>query len=329
MTEIKKVAILDTLRIAFQRETEAFNYYTKAAQKAPFRETRVLLLQMAEEERKHRYFITREIQKIRDLLSGDGGVEAIEGGDIHYTLPTKVEYSRLTITPGVDAAVLTYPAELVGGDYIDSIELLRDGNIPASGILLCDVMGHTMQATELKAAIKTEFGQMREDWIQGKKSIDMNDPASVMKNLNQKLAPGCLDRGQFITSFYAILDPSNKIMQYASAGHEPPILIRANGDYYHMDETNLILCAAENTDYETFQVPIESKDVLVFFSDGITEACNNQEEMFERQCLYQTVQKNQKADSREITESILQRLKKFLGDLPMTDDFTLAVFKIK
>jgi sigma-B regulation protein RsbU (phosphoserine phosphatase) len=147
--------------------------------------------------------------------------------------------------------------------------------------------------------------------------------------VNRKLVPGCLDQGQFVTSLYAILDPSDKKLRYASAGHEPPILVRADGEYFHIEDTNLILCAVEDTGYETFQAPFASDDVLVFFSDGITEACNIREEMFERLCLYQTVQKFQKRDSRKIVSHIIRRLKNFLNNEPMTDDFTLAVFKMK
>jgi serine phosphatase RsbU (regulator of sigma subunit) len=91
-------------------------------------------------------------------------MDVIDGTDIRYTLPDEIEYNRLNITPGVDSAVVSLPAELVGGDYIDSIELFRDGNLPATGILLCDVMGHTLAATELKTTIKILFGQMRESW---------------------------------------------------------------------------------------------------------------------------------------------------------------------
>ena len=123
MDSIRKKVLLDALHVARKRETEAFNFYQKALHKAPFSETRALLMQLAEEERRHRYFIQQEIEKIDKLLRIESGESYIDDKTIEFEIPQEIPFMRLQSIPGIDLAAVSMPSELIGGDYLDTIIL--------------------------------------------------------------------------------------------------------------------------------------------------------------------------------------------------------------
>ena len=328
MDRIKKNRMLHLLETALQREIDAFNYYMKAGSKAHDPETESVLIQLAEEERKHQYFLNREIQKIDHLLSEEKGDRFIDTEDVQYPIPDSPEFKRLHSIRSVEMAAVSLPVELLGGDYVDTLVLDRADQEPALGIFLYDVMGHGLEATHIKALGKQAFGELREAWSSGDKSVDMTSPGRVMEELNRRVAAYCQEAGRFITSFYGIIDTTANTLIYTSAGHEPPILIKESGEYIHLSETNLLLGAAKDVTYTETTVSVGRGDILILFSDGITEATNRGGKMWERDRLRQTVQKMSKASSRDIIGHIFKTLKSFLKGQPITDEFTLVVMKV-
>ena len=328
MYKEKKKSIINVLKEALKHETQAFNYYYKASKKVAFPETESLLIQLAEEERKHRLFIIEELNRIDGLMSQKTDDSFDADRDVQYPLSANITLKRLPTSPGVDFAALSLPAEFLGGDYIDTITLNRGEQPPALGVLLYDVMGHGLEATQLKALAKKTFGLLRETWAQGQSLTDFNRPEQVITNLNRKLINECQNCNRFVSAFYGVLDTEEKTLTYTSAGHEPPILVKANGEYIHLRETELLLGIDENLVYSGVSIPIDVGDVLVLYSDGITEACNSQDEMFERERLRKVIQKGQRGSASEIMQQIINVLHDFLDGESMTDEFTLAVMKV-
>ena len=328
MDERKKKAIIDILTEALRRETQAFNYYTKARSKVVFPETGSMLIQLAEEERKHRTFLIKEIQKIENLLSGEGEEGFVDEEEVRFPIPENPDLKRAQTVPTIDLTAVSLPMEMLGGDYLDTIVLERTGHPPALGVFLYDVMGHGVEATHVKALGKQAFGQLRELWVEGKTPVDMTSPWEVMEELNRKVIDECQSTGKFITTFYGVFDPVEKALVYTSAGHEPPVFIKRGGKYVDLEETELLLGVDENVSYTNVTVPIEPGDVFALFSDGITEATNKRGKMFERAGLRRAVENAWKESSAEIIRRLLDTLREFLKGEPITDEFTLVVMKV-
>ena len=328
MDPVKKKALLDALEIAYKRETDAFNFYQKALHKAPYPETRAMLQQLAEEERKHRYFIRQELEKIDKFLRKETEESYIDDQDIRFEIPDQIPFMRLQSVPGVDLTALSLPSELIGGDYLDTIRLKNPDGSLSLGIFLYDVMGHGMDSTQLKASARTVFGKLREAWGKGASKVNIAKPAEVMTALNQDLFPKCQECGRFITAFYGVINLEKKSLTFTSAGHEPPILIHAIGRYSPIEDTDLLLGADVSVVYSEFTVPIKIGDVIALFSDGMTEAGHPDEGMFNRHSLCQSVLMNKRQSSQGIVNEVMTALKKFLKGAPLTDDCSLAVMKI-
>ena len=326
--EIAKTrAILDVLQLALKKETDAYNDYLKASQKAAMPETVSLLKQLADEELKHQVFVNREIQRIQNLTDVETQ-DVIEDEHVRFSLPDPVEFKRLVGIAGVDLAAVSLPTEFLGGDFVDAVQL--EGSHPgqALGLVITDVMGHGIGATHLKAEAGSVFRHLVQMYSEGDHASDLTSPAGVMAILNTRLTELCQASRRFMTAFYGVIDPARGIMRYVSAGHEPPLLIRQNGDYCHLDETGLLIGAMADVDYRDVVVPIASGDVIALFSDGITEACNSQGVMFGRKRLKHVVQKHTDQMAAEIVLRIVEAIRAYIGDEPVTDEFTLAVVKI-
>lgn len=156
----------------------------------------------------------------------------------------------------------------------------------------------------------------------------MNRPEEVVQFINRDIVDVCVSCGHFITAFYTVIDPAQKKMLYTSAGHEPPLLIKEGGSYRHLDKTQLLMGVDKNVDYVSVRVSINSDDVIVLFSDGITEAADAEQRMFERERLRDSVKKSRAYSAKEIVHHVFQDLRDFLQGSPLTDDFTLAVMKV-
>ena len=325
---IYKSTIIEVLKEALRRETEAFNYYTIEGEKADIPEVTSLFRQLAEEERRHRHFIAKEIQRIDTLLEAKNDEVFLREEEVRYPIPDEIDFKRVHSLPNIDIAAVSLPTELLGGDFLDTIRLEREDGSFTLGVFIFDVMGHGMKSMYIKALTKKIFGQFFEHWIEDHSGVDMMKPHLVMTALNKELSNDCQSAGIFITSFYGVIDPKEKVMTYTSAGHEPPILVKRQGEYIHFDITELIIGADKDVEYHEEKVPIAPGDTLILYSDGITEVCDDRGEMFEREGLVKAVQKAYTASAKEIGNQIFRSLRSHAQGGSITDDFSMAVLKI-
>jgi len=329
MTAINKKAILEVMQEALKRETEAFNYYHKASVKTPFQETKALLLQLAEEERKHRVFINAEIERIDNLLNKEKEENYIDAEHVSYAFPDDIIFKRIQSCPGVDLAAVSLPSELLGGDYLDTIRLPQENRSIKLGIFLYDVMGHGMNATNLKALAKKEWGILREEWMQKKSDVDMNQCREVITYLNQKLVEYCISKGSFLSAIYGIIDPEEGILTYTSAGHDPPIMINEEGQYNHLNTTELLLGVDSDLTYSETSITLKKGEVLALYSDGLTEVENHRSEMFERCRLRRAIEQYHAESAENIVLHVMNEIRRFIHKRPVTDELTFGLAKIE
>lgn len=309
---------------AIRRETEAFNYYYQASEKSPSPENRSLLTQLAEEERRHRIILVQEYKNLKRLLFGKSKDIFVEKEKVSYHLTDEPNFKRVQSLKSVDLAVVCLPTEFVGGDFFDSF-VIEDVN--KMGFFLFDVMGHGLEATELKAKTKTEWGKLKELYLEKKAQSFLLHPSPVVTQLNQLLWDECQRLASFISLFYAVLDLSKSRLIYASAGHEPPILFHQE-KYVNLTKADLLLGIDKDKIYNEASVEIQAGDILVMFTDGVVESQNAQAREFSRENLIRVIAKNKNIGASQIVQQILIALKNFMEGKPLTDEFTLAVTKM-
>lgn len=324
----KKKAIIDILKDALKRETDAYNFYIKARQKAVYPETESLFIQLAEEERNHRTFIQKEIDKLEKLLVDDQKDDKSDSEEIRYPIPEFPEFRRVDQVPFIDMIFVSLPSELISGDHLKNFILKRNGTNPALGIFLYDVMGHGLKANKLNAVTKQFINKLYEKWNFEKSDVDFRKPHETITALNRGITAACQSECRFITSFYGVLEPEKSLLTYTSAGHEPPVIIKQNGEYFHLEITELLIGADKDVVYSEVKVPVASGDIIILFSDGLTEVRNEKDEMFERQNLVRTVQEVCTKSSTEIVNKIFTSLRQYAAGGSLTDDISLAVLKV-
>ncbi|MCE5213325.1 MAG: SpoIIE family protein phosphatase [Methanobacterium sp.] len=216
---------------------------------------------------------------------------------------------------GYDIYAINIPAKEVGGDFYDFIPL-SEGKI---GITIADVSGKSVPAALFMAVSRT---------VLRAKATSNCHPSQVIKEANELITSDS-KKGMFVTLFYAILDLKNKTMNYVNAGHNPPVMfIRKMGDLECLKTKGIALGAIDTMEPEEKEIKLEKGDVIVFYTDGVTEAINDKEELFGEKRLYKLVKVNSDLSAKEIVDRIKDEVIDFSKGLSQFDDITLMVLKV-
>ncbi len=202
----------------------------------------------------------------------------------------------------------------IGGDYYDYIERRRQGRY---ALALGDVSGKGIGAALLMSSLHAAVR------AQTQTQYPIRD---MMANLNQYIADNSPEN-KFLTLFYTELDPLTGDLYYANAGHNPPILARATGQIELLHATGLPIGIMHDSEYEEACVRLWPGDVLVVYSDGITESVNTLDEEFGDDRLVAVVTKNLAASASKIRDRIDESLSRFVGTASPVDDMTLLILK--
>ena len=132
---------------------------------------------------------------------------------------------------------------------------------------------------------------------------------------------------RYATFFYGIISIKENIITYTNAGHNPPILLRKNGEFEKLKTGGIVLGYLANETYRQEKVVFREGDLLVLYTDGITEAMNSNSEEFGEERLLNSLKHNSAKNSYEIRKSILHELKLFTGYSEPDDDATLVIIK--
>jgi len=214
---------------------------------------------------------------------------------------------------GYDIYGKSIPAKEVGGDYFDFIEVNNKQLIFCLG----DVSGKGMPAALLMANLQAT--------IRGQTLLDPST-TRCLDHANKLLFHNTSPE-KFATLFYGCLDFDNHQLSYSNAGHNYPYLFSDHQDPIQLKEGGVILGCMESSAFEEDKVPFGAGDVLLIYSDGITEAVNNQDQEFGEDRLSEVVKKNQQRSAKELIDTIINSVEQHTGDFPQSDDMTLLVIK--
>lgn len=202
---------------------------------------------------------------------------------------------------------LCEPCFEVGGDWYDYIQL-PSGKI---GVVLADVSGKGLSAAFLMSSARTVIRML---------GMEEESPAELLKKVNRILVSD-LPGSRFITLIYAVIDPQTRKINIASAGHTPPVLSSMNGVSFLAINSGLPLGIKE-FDYAETTIKMKKGEKLFLYSDGVTEAMNNKNELFDDDRLISSLG-NQRADINTIYKDV----KNFIADNNQSDDLTIVMIE--
>jgi serine phosphatase RsbU (regulator of sigma subunit) len=214
--------------------------------------------------------------------------------------------------PGVDLAGYNAACRTVGGDYYDFLTY-PDGRV---AMIVADVSGKGMPAALLMSSLQARVQVLFDD---------PTDLAALVTRLNRIIVTNS-PTNRFISFFIGVLDPHSDQITYVNAGHNPPLLVHHNGTVEKLEGGGLLLGILANAQYEQRTCQLEQGDVVVLFSDGVTEAARlDVDEEFGEDRLAATLAELSRDSAKSIIESINQRVQEFTGGAPPADDITLVV----
>jgi phosphoserine phosphatase RsbU/P len=221
--------------------------------------------------------------------------------------------------PGLDYFGSCRPALGVGGDYYDFIHL-ADGDI---GIAVGDVSGKGIAAALLMASLQAS---LRGQALQGSKDL-----ANVMSNVNRLVFDATPDN-RYATFFYAQFERATRRLTYVNAGHNPPIVLRRIKGMTHvirLDAGGPVVGLFREAPYQQASLTLEPGDILIGFTDGISEAMNIQDEEWGEERLLPALEACANQKAAEMIPSVMNAADRFVNGAPQHDDMTLVVMKLE
>jgi sigma-B regulation protein RsbU (phosphoserine phosphatase) len=221
--------------------------------------------------------------------------------------------AKAPVVPGMDLAGYNAACRTVGGDYYDFWNY-PDGRV---AIALGDVSGKAMPAALLMTSLQARVRVMAEE---------PPEVAELMTRLNRITAANC-PSNRFISFFFSVLDPDSGDLAYSNAGHNPPLLMRKDGSVEALEGGGLILGIFGMAKYEAMACRFNPGDVLLLFSDGVTEAVNPANDEFGEDRLTDVLRANRHRSADEIITAVTDAVTAFAAGAPSADDLTLVVAK--
>ncbi|MGD8604667.1 MAG: SpoIIE family protein phosphatase [Anaerolineales bacterium] len=217
---------------------------------------------------------------------------------------------------GWEFAAAYQAARQVGGDFYDVFSLPDDKN--RLGFIIADVSGKGVPAALFMAMSRT---LLRTTALSGR------SPRQAMIRANELMHKDT--RAElFLSAFYLTLDTNSGEIVFTSAGHNPPYLIRGeDGKVLSLDAHGVILGAFEEIELEQKQAQLNSNDVLVLYTDGITEAFNAEEDPYGEEHLIKLLHDNHQLGAQELLSLLIDDVNRFVGSTSPSDDITALVIK--
>lgn len=227
---------------------------------------------------------------------------------------------QLAMLPGgtyaagdIEVSGVTRPANTVGGDFYDVLPL-PDGRVI---VTLGDVAGKGSPAALLMALLLAVLRTLVDERL---------EPLALVCRLNVQIARHS-PASRFITIFYAVYDPATGRLSYVNAGQNPPLLRRRNGPYERLSATGVALGMFEGSSYEQVDTRLDPGDVLVLYSDGITEAEDPEGQPLEEAGLELILERHIEARPAELGARVLSGVEAHAREPRFSDDLTILVLK--
>ena len=216
--------------------------------------------------------------------------------------------------PGIEAFGMTRPANTVGGDFYDIVPL-PDGRVL---LALGDVAGKGSPAALLMALLLAMMRTLIDEGLEG---------ADLVTRLNVQIGRHALPHSRFVTLFIAILNPATGELSYVNAGQNPPLLRRGNGSYERLRAGGMALGMFENATYSTGATILEPGDVLVMYSDGITEAEDTFDQPFDEAGVQTVVDGQGWGSAKELGWALFEAVETHSRERRLLDDLTVLALR--
>ncbi len=257
----------------------------------------------------------KHMRQMREALEARDRLVTLQNElDIASRMQQSIMPKEFPSPPGYQMFGNMEAAREVGGDFFDVTEL-ADGQV---GLTVADVSGKGVPAAL--------FMMLSRALLKSATTL-LSSPSEVLATVNSALEADNA-AAMFVTLFHAMLDPQTGTLQYANGGHNPPLVIHANGSSSQLPTTGgLALGVVPDFSYRQLPAALEPGDIAVLYSDGVTEAVNEADEEFGLQRL-EAVFANQRlagASAQDVCNAIFEAVREFAGERPQFDDITCLV----
>jgi serine phosphatase RsbU (regulator of sigma subunit) len=215
------------------------------------------------------------------------------------------------IVPGFDLAGTSISHDQVGGDYYDFIPVSET----RLGLAIADVSGKGIPAALLMAGFRMSLlAEIRNEFAL----------RAVMRKANSLLHEST-ERDKFVTAFYGVLDWKNGILIFSNAGHNPPFLVHRDGTHERLEDGGLALGVLPDSRYEERPIALRQGDVLLMYTDGVSESENEAGEQFGDERIEREVRAHLEEPAADILRHVVAAVSAWAGERGPTDDLTLLV----
>tara|TARA_A100001015_G_scaffold315491_1_gene427430 strand:- start:70 stop:1524 length:1455 start_codon:yes stop_codon:yes gene_type:complete len=233
----------------------------------------------------------------------------------HSLLPQSLPW-----LPNVELSGFNHPALDIGGDYYDVIEI----DPQHIGLVIADVSGKGIGGALMMAVCRSVLQANAQNEY---------DPASMLTSLNQTLSLNLAD-DMFISMLYMVLNTETRLLSYARAGHEAPLILHSGSDQIDRTETpGIAIGLVDNPTFstitETRNVQLQSGDLIVTYTDGITEAMNAEAEEWGLEQLTRSIIQHRNENASDLLDNIESDVLTFVGNTPQYDDMTMLAIQIR
>jgi phosphoserine phosphatase RsbU/P len=220
------------------------------------------------------------------------------------------------LIPGIEIDGRCISAAHVGGDYYDYFQ--SDGS--TLDILIADVSGHSIGAALIMAEVRTLL----------RLNLEFSFNASrILTQLNRQLYSDLSRVELYISLFYARYNHQNKILSYANAGHNPPIVCReGHVNPIELDADGLIIGVMEEVTFIEQTIELSSGDAIIFYTDGLVEACRPCGEMFGINRIFDAIVRLKHLPIIEIIDALYLEVRQFTSQESLQDDISIVIFKV-
>jgi len=254
-------------------------------------------------EQVERCRMLRSTQRRREEESSEAS--AIQKGLLPSSIPQ---------IAGYDIAATTQSMHFIGGDYYNIVPISNT----QTAICIADVAGKGLPGALLMSNLQASLKPLIRKDIQ---------PHDLCSRLNRTLCE-IMPENKFVSLFYGVLDSQNHWLTYCNAGHNPPILLGADDNVTELNSSGAILGRFPDWQYSQTDRKLSRGDTLLFFTDGVVEACDQQNELFGEEKLVQTARKFAHQTARKLQKTLLQAVSAHCGG-KFQDDATLIILQAK
>lgn len=217
--------------------------------------------------------------------------------------------------PGVELLAVCLPAKEVGGDFCDTF-VKEDGTLV---LTIADASGKGIQACFYSLLIRSMLRSY---------AYTFHEPGEVLARTNALFVEDVNDSGMFVTTFMGIYDPKSHVLEYSSCGHNPPLICKKGGETFFLKPEGIALGILPEIAKKTEKFQLEVGDLILLYTDGVTEAHSPGGGLFSEERLLRWLEKRGDFDLKELVDRLVREVKDFTDGLPQHDDITIIFMRV-